>query len=125
MPISDPEPVTSVTCTPIIDPVTHPGTSSMGTNGAPTNAAPELWFLLSWVGNRPNVATRNTLGAESFQVQRVSGSVGSPTVEASYTVAGIANTFELDMRKVVDLNGNSGNCGVNRARIRVPALGSS
>ena len=110
-----PEAATSLACTPVVDPVTHPGTSGAATNGAPALAAPELWFALSWVGNRPNVAARNVLGPESFRVQRVSGSVSTPTVHQEWTIAGIANTFELDMFPVRDMSGNhAGECGVDR-----------
>ena len=57
----DPVDASTMSCVAIVDPVTHPGSTEVGTDGAPTEAAPALWYQLSWDGARPNAAARNTL----------------------------------------------------------------
>ena len=40
----------SMSCIAIVDTVTDPGTTGVGTDGAPDGDAPSLWFQLSWDG---------------------------------------------------------------------------
>lgn len=58
-----PDAISNPTCKVILDPVTDPGASSVGSSGAPESSTPALWIQLTWEGQRPNLATRNTLGS--------------------------------------------------------------
>ena len=39
-----PDPVTGLSCTAIVDPLTHPALSDAGVDGAPSTSAPALWY---------------------------------------------------------------------------------
>ena len=107
----DPVDASTMSCVAIVDPVTHPGSTEVGTDGAPTEAAPALWYQLSWDGARPNAAARNRLGAEQYHVQMIAPSL-DPSREVN--VSGALDTFELGYRLVVDPDGMTGGCRVNR-----------
>lgn len=99
----EPVPASSVSCTAIVDPVTNPGTSSVGTSGAPEGDAPRLSLQLTFDGARPMLSSRNTLGPEKFEI------AGS-ALASSINVSGATDAFSLNYRRVTDVNGNMGRC---------------
>ena len=99
-------------CTAILDTVTNPATSDVGTDGAPESDHPMLKLQLKWNGNRPNAATRSTLGTQWYYIEPKDPAVCPFCV--AQNVSGPISDFERKYRRVVNEDNHTSWCRVNR-----------